>query len=429
MKKIQAFFSKDTNWQRDTYIWNMIGSFLKAFQSVILLMILTRTLGLEDAGIFTIAYASANLFLTIGKYGMRQFQVSDVRKQFSFTEYRYSRYVSVTAMTLVSIAYVLYASVQNDYTAEKAWVILWMCLFKVVDALEDVYHGHYQRENRLIVGAKSMALRLGITIIFFGLMVVVLGNLLFALIVSTIFTTLLYLFFKRCTNAGFETKRENWSIEGVFSLLKLCFPLFIGGFLSFYIGNAPKYAIDALLNDELQACYGFIAMPVFVVGLLNGFIYNPMMFKVSKLWNEGKTKEFLFWTFRQSVIVALITLVCIVGAYLLGVPVLSWLYSTDLSSFKMELLILLLGGGFLGLSGLLQVVIIIIRSQRLLLGGYVIVAVLALILSKPIVSIYGIFGASVLYTMLMGMLCVLFVLIFLSSVHNVRKQQKESTNI
>ena len=55
------------------------------------------------------------------------------------------------------------------------------------------------------------------------------------------------------------------------SLMIKCFPLFAGAFLSFYIGNAPKYAIDAVMTDAELASYGFIAMPVFVVGLLNNF--------------------------------------------------------------------------------------------------------------------------------------------------------------
>ena len=93
-------------------------------------------------------------------------------------------------------------------------------------------------------------------------------------------------------------------------LLKVCFPLFAGAFLSFYIGNAPKYAIDAMLTDELQACYGFIAMPVFVVGLLNNFIFNPILFRMSMLWKKGKKKEFVLRTACQVGIVGIITGVC-----------------------------------------------------------------------------------------------------------------------
>ena len=215
--------------------------------------------------------------------------------------------------------------------------------------------------------------------------------------------------------------KEKVDWKQVFVLLKVCFPLFAGAFLSFYIGNAPKYAIDAMLTDELQACYGFIAMPVFVIGLLNNFIFNPMLYKLSMMWNDGRVGQFVRKILLQSLIVAGITLVCIIGAFLLGVPVLSWLYNTDLAPYKAELLLLLLGGGFLGLSGLLNAVITIIRYQKSLMWGYAVVALLALVCSNRIVGMYGMMGAAVLYTLLMAILCVIFVGLF---AYGVMKQKK-----
>ena len=166
-----------------------------------------------------------------------------------------------------------------------------------------------------------------------------------------------------------------------------------------------------MLTDELQACYGFIAMPVFVIGLLNNFIFNPMLYQMSSLWEQGKVREFLKRTLLQTGIVVLITLVCIVGAWLLGIPVLSWLYNTDLSPYKEDLLVLLLGGGFLGLSGLLNTVITIIRYQKSLMWGYAGIAALAFLFSDTIVRHHEMVGASVLYTVLMGGLCVVFAIL------------------
>lgn len=39
------------------------------------------------------------------------------------------------------------------------------------------------------------------------------------------------------------------------------------------------------------------------------------------------------------------TFVCEVGAYILGIPVLSWLYGVNLKEYKLTLLLLLLCGG------------------------------------------------------------------------------------
>lgn len=420
--KLRSYLINSKNIQRDGFIWNMAGSMLTAFHSVILLMILTRAVGLINAGIFTIAYANANLFLNIGKYGMRNFQVSDVKRQFSFKDYLYSRYITTIAMLIVSIVYIVYAAIANNYTMEKTMIIFWMCLFKIPDAIEDVYYGDYQKKGRLDVGAKAIAWRLILTLILFSCILIIFKDLLLALIISTSFTFMIMVMFIRATICDFvETGNKSW--EKIVELLKQCFPLAAGSFLSFYIGNAPKYAIDSMLNDELQACYGFIAMPVFVIGLLNNFIFVPILYRMSCLWQERKIKIFIQKTLFQVIIIFMITLVCIIGAYFIGVPVLSILYSTDLSPYKTELLILLLGGGFLGLSGLLNTMITIIRFQKSLLWGYGIIAVAAFVLSNYIVQQWAMFGAALLYTLLMAALCIIFVVFFVLGIIKNQKIQ------
>ena len=408
---LRKYLITSNNIERDGFIWNMVGSMLTAFQSVILLMILTRTVGLINAGIFTIAYANANLFLNIGKYGMRNFQVSDVKRQFSFKDYLYSRYITTLAMLIVSIIYIFYAAIANNYTMDKTMIIFGMCLFKIPDAIEDVYYGDYQKKGRLDIGAKAIAWRLILTLALFSCILVIYKDLIIALIISTLFTFAIMVMFIRCTVDGFVEK-GNKSWTRIIELLKQCFPLAAGAFLSFYIGNVPKYAIDSMLNDELQACYGFIAMPVFVIGLLNNFIFAPILYKMSCLWEERKIKVFIQRTLIQVIIIFIITLVCIIGAYLIGVPVLSILYNTDLAPYKTELLILLLGGGFLGLSGLLNTMITIIRFQKSLLLGYGIIAVIAFCLSNYMVRQWEMFGAALLYALLMAALCLIFAAFF-----------------
>ena len=313
---------------------------------------------------------------------------------------------------MVSVGYVMYSAAAKGYTMEKTQIIIWMCLLKTIDAVEDIYHGLYQNRARLDVASKAMTLRLVISTVVFALGLILLKDQLLALIITTVITALVFILFTKWTYVEFQIPGEKVKWKKEIQLLRVCFPLFAGAFLSFYIGNAPKYAIDAMLTDELQACYGFIAMPVFVIGLLNNFIFNPMLYQMSVLWSEKRIKEFVKKTVIQTGIIAVITIVCIVGAFLLGIPVLSWMYNTNLAPYKSELLILLLGGGFLGLSGLLNAVITIIRYQKSLMWGYVAVAVLALLFSNKVVGQYGMMGASVLYTVLMGILCVVFILLF-----------------
>lgn len=410
LMNIKKFLIYSSNCERDSYVWNMIASLLQSFQSVIMLMIITRVVGLSDAGVFTIAYANANLFVIIGKYGVRYFQISDIKKQFTFAEYKSSRILTLIIMLIVSVGYALYSSDINHYTVEKLQIVIWMCLFKAIDAYEDVFIGLYQNRNRLDIAAKSVSVRMIFTLIIFSISIVGTHSLLAALIITTVFTFLTFTLFTKWTYKYFHEK-ETHNFKNVLLLIHNCFPLFAGTFLAFYIGNAPKYAIDSILNSEMQACYGFISMPVFVIGVFSNFVFTPILYKLSVLWNEKNIKAITAHTLKQTVIIAIFTIFCILGGYYLGIPILSVIYNTDLTNYKWELVILLIGGGFFALTELLSKVITIVRYQKLMLYGYATVAFLALLISKRMIEEYSIMGAALLYTGLMAILSIFFVIL------------------
>lgn len=70
--------------------------------------------------------------------------------------------------------------------------------------------------------------------------------------------------------------------------------------------------------------------------------------------------------------------------------------------------ILLLSGGCLAVSGYQSVVLTIMRCQRSLLWPYCLVALMAFIGLKRIVSIYGTIGVAVCYLFLMALLCIIY---------------------
>lgn len=400
--------------ERNAYIWNTLGGLVNAFQSVIMLMVLMRVSSAAVAGIFTIAYASANLFLNLGKYGMRSYQVSDVHQAYSFGTYLRSRVVTTVAMVVVSAAYLAFSAVTLDYSLDKVLVILFMGLFKAVDAVEDVYFANYQQVGRLDVAGRLVTARVSSSILVFGVGVVVSGELLLPLVVTTVYTAVFLVAALVYAKRRYALPRGERSVApgSVLGLLKTCFPLFLAAFLLFYIGNAPKYAIDACLGDVEQAYYGFIAMPVFIVGLLASFVYNPIITPMSRFWDEGKRGEFLRMFLKQIVVVIAITAVCDLGSYLIGIPVLGWLYNADLSPYRAELVVLVTGGGLYALTTLFTLGITILRRQRQLVWGYVLVALAAMVVSNPVAARWGIAGASWEYFVLMGVLSLCFGIIF-----------------
>ncbi len=121
MKFISAIIKKEyekeyrkEQQERQNIIWNMAASILNSAQTVILLFIVTRTLGVVEGGVFSFAFSTANMLLYIGTYGVRNYQVTDVLKKHSFHEYYMLRIVTSTVMMIL----IIYFSFCSDYTID-----------------------------------------------------------------------------------------------------------------------------------------------------------------------------------------------------------------------------------------------------------------------------------------------------------------------
>lgn len=413
MNRISRWLVRDDNVERDSYIWNTAGSILLSVQSVLFLVVITRAGTQAEAGIFTLANANSNLFLMVGKFGMHNFQVSDYRSSYSYRQYRNSRILTCSVMVVLALVYLMIIAPANAYSVEKTLAILLMCLFRVVDAAEDLFSAEFQKRGRLDAAGREMTLRQIAVTLVFCISMAVSRQLLLSIILCTVISAAVLSYGVIVIRQVVQTDRGSsvdmhWEYglrqTSIMHLLWSCLPLFAGTFLSVYIMNAPRYAIDRLLTDELQAVYGFISMPVFVIGMLNGFILNPVIVKFSNYWNEGQKDKFTKRITIQIAVIAGITLACIAGAAILGIPVLSLLYNTDLSGYRADLLILLAGGGLLAAAETINIMITIIRFQQSTLVSYGITAVLAILFSGSFIDRWGIHGASILYLTLILML-------------------------
>lgn len=404
---------KRESWQdAGNFLWNAVGGMLNAGQSVFLLIVITRACGLEAAGIFSIAFATGNLFLYLGNYGVRNYQVSDLSEQYSFCDYLRHRLCTVVLMLAASLVYTGWSAKTGGYSPYKTSCVLAMCALKAVDCLEEVFEGRYQQKGRLDRSGKLVTFRLLVSI--GGMLAVLLvtrdllaatwGGVILALAASA-FMILRY----RDTAEFVGTPRSFRRIAG---LMKACFPVCAANFLSFYLINEPKYAIDAAMDETAQACYNFIAMPVFVIQLLNMFLYQPMLIRMTSSWESGRKREFLGYFGKIAGALVAISVPILLAAWLLGIPVLSWLYATDLAMLRGELLLMMVGGIFLAFNGFYCAVLTVMRRQNEIPLAYLAGAVLSLALTPAFVTKDGICGAVLAFVLVMAAVTVLLTGLF-----------------
>lgn len=386
------------------YFWNTLGSVMSALASVLLLMIVTQVLGAYEGGIFALAFAVAQQFQTLGQYEMRPYQATDVESKYSFGVYYASRIVTCVLMV---VGVMLYAMYSNGFGYEALLLIL-LAGLRFFDAFEDVFHGMFQQRGRLDIAGKAFFGRVLATVVSFALSIFVFRNILVACVISIIVSTVFMIVLNIPAARTFVRVKPKFDFRKIRQLLVACFPLFLGSFLLIYLVNAPRYGIESLLSKEYQTYYAILFMPAMVINLVSGFIFKPLLTTLAKRWSEGSKRGFVAIIAKGLLAVFATSVLALLVAYPLGIPVLSFLYGVDLSEFRSVLLVLLVGGGFNAASVILYYGIITTRHQNIVLPGYALAAAVAFLLTNAMIGQFGMMGAAFLYDGIMALLVFIF---------------------
>lgn len=387
---------QQTGVYRKNVLWNMIFSILNAGQSMLLLMIVNRLAGEDIAGLFSFAFSVAVLMMNIGTYGIRNYQVSDVSEQYSFGEYCGFRFFTCFVMAIGSIGYV----VIKGFEADKTVLILVLCGMRIVECMEDVFHGRYQQKQRLDVACIQGTVRILLSVMAFFLTLWVSHDIITTAFLYTITNLLCFLAFTVPTIPQFGGFTLTWDKKSFMTLLIECFPLFCGYFFSTYLGNVAKYAIDDYGTYQMQAHFNMIFMPVLVINLISTMIFRPVIVDMATLWNKGERRAYQHFVWKQLGWIGILAIVIIPLGIVIGLPILSILYGARLTCYRYPFFLLLLGGCFSAVSSFLNVCIITIRQQKKLLFVIALISIIATITGGIFVKNMGMNGAAFLYLLL-----------------------------
>lgn len=394
---------------KKSYIWNTIASSLNSAISAVLLLVVIRILGVESGGIFALGYSIAQMMSTIGYYDMRAYQASDVSNVYLFGDYFFSRVITCSVMIVVSFAYVGF----RGYYGIKFAIVFLLCIFKMTDALEDVYHAQLQKLDRLDIAGVMQTMRLIVCIIVFIFALQMTENLLLCCAIMTVISILMATIPDIYLINKYEPQHISFDRKKVFGLLSACMPLCVGSYLALYIGNAPKYAIDTYMSNADQSYYNIIFLPSYMINLFSGFILRPTVTTMARDWNESRYRVFLKHITKLFFTVIVLTMFALLVAYMFGIQILGAFYNVDIDSYRPLLLLLLAGGGFHALGIVTYYAITITRKQKYMLIVNALVAALAFFGSPVMVARLGLYGATVSYLFLTAIRYAGFLLIFI----------------
>lgn len=395
-------------------IWNIIGASANAFNSLFFTIVVTRIYGINDAGIFTYCFATACLLYMIGVYAGRTFQVTDISNKYSDTDYIYHRIVTCIIMMLVTLMF----AIIKGFEPYKFGVFIVLCLYKCIEAFAESIYAIIQKNKQLYKVGISMFIKAVVAFILFTIINLITRNLLIACI-SIVIVNIVFLILYDFRNVKkIKIAKTRISKKSIINLSKIGFFTFALTFLANYLINVSRYAIDDMLQNDMQTIFGIIIMPATVMGLLGQYIIQPSLTKISE-YIKNKDYNNLKSIFIKLIVInfalGILVLLC---ACVLERPVLELIYGIELKAYFIEMMIIIVGSILYSLSTILSAILIAMRKTGIQTLMYFLTAIISTIMSYQLVLNIEIKGASITYFVTMLIISMLFLIY---TIYNLKK--------
>ena len=364
------------------YIFNAIGQGSWGALFPLLTIVCSQLIGVEQAGLFSMAFVIATLLLFIAQYGVRTYQVSDLEEQRSFSDYQIQRAATVIVMVITGIIWCLF----KGYTEPMFSICTGCLLFRATDGMADVYEGRLQQKDKLYLAGLSQALRCGLSFIVFSLILLITRNLVWASWGMGI-CALTTLIFVSAPLALLETdKSAKARLQNIKEIFVQCWPLFLALFLYNLIDSLPKFAMEGALSYSNQLYFNALYFPAHTSLMISTLIYRPQLYKLAHLLeasihSPGNKRRFTLLVLALFGAIIAITIGMAVFVEFIGIPLNSFMYGVDFEQYRGLARIMVATGGLCAAIDFLYQLITILRAQKLVTRAYL----LSFIISIPVI--------------------------------------------
>lgn len=382
----------------ENMLWNSFGSFLYLFSQWVLTVIIVHLSGYGDAGIFSLAMSLTNMFYCIAIYGIRNYQVSDIKNKYSDGIYILSRIITCVAAFIFCAGFI----VVNSYNSKTSLAIVLYMFFKISEAIVDVFHGIDQKLWRMDVIGKSFIIRAFSTFILFTVTLYLSENLCVSIAMMAIgayFGIIVY-------DIPQSYKLENFNIELNFrfvnKLLCECLPLVIYLFLSTSLSTIPRYFLEKFYSNEVLGIYASIATPAVIVQVAASYFFNPFITLFAEKYNAHQLNEFVKLFKKCMLVILLLSIVAIIGAIILGNFGLRLLFGESILQYSYLLIPIIICTILTAIVWFLCTLLTVMREFKGLIFSNVLAVLVCVVLSLTLIPQLSMNGVNIVMMISLG---------------------------
>lgn len=405
---------------QSSILWNSAGSIVYLVTQWIISIFVVRFSGVEDAGNLTLAMSVNNIFYSIAMQGIRNFQVSDTNEKYKDHTYVYNRILSCILSFGICL---LYCGI-IQYSSEQKICIIAYCLFKMSEALYDVYAGICQKNWRMDYIGKSWMVKGIVTLGAFVGFYLISGNLLWAILGMAISSYIVVGVYDVPKTHSLSQIRISLKDKDCLKLTIECFPLLCYLILSTIVPTIPRIFMERILGNYALGIYGSIATPTAIVQMGASYIFNPFLTLFAEQYNSGKIVQFRNTMKKCILTISCFSVIALIGGKILGKWGLNLIYGSEVAEYVSLLLPLILCTILTSLVWFLCALLTVVREFKGLIISNLIVVILSGISSIFCLKIFGMQGASIALGISLGVE-ILFLWLFLKKKLNSMKTDQE----
>ncbi|MCI8299131.1 MAG: lipopolysaccharide biosynthesis protein [Lachnospiraceae bacterium] len=406
-------------------IWNTCGSIFYSVCQWLLTSIIIRTASYEAGGILSLAMTASSSFSAISLFSMRNYQVSDIKGEYSVNEYVGSRVITCAAAFVCCAA----AAVYNSSVEQMLCIDAFM-LVRVAEAWVDVMHGVDQKYERYDYIGKSYILRGMITLIIFCAGLFFTGNLTLTLCVMALGNLAAAVCYDTRMTGALEQITPVFQ-KRVLQLLKTCIPIVVFTFLLSLENLIPKKILEQQYGQADLGIYSAMANLAVVVQVFSSVVFNPFLPRFTQLYYSGDLDGFRKALHKLYLILAGMCAVVNAGVFIFGKLGLKILYGEDILQYYDLFLPIIWCTIFTALIWIISAILIALRKIRLLVAGMIVDFALCLLLAEPLIERYNKNGVSIVQIAVMGIYILFMIVVCEISINksNIKRQVAKDEKI
>lgn len=374
-------------------LYIIIGNFVYLFAQWALTVVALRFGNYYIAGVLGLCTTITNVLYIIASYGLRSYQVSDIKKEYSDQCYILSRIVTIAAAFAVCIVYVCFSL---DDLTERSAVLLYM-VYKCFEAASDVTYGVFQVNDRFEYVCVSMSVKGILSLIVFTGVLLITKSIEAAIFMMTGVAAVTFVLFDLRWCARYVKPLVYWNRRIWLQMAKLLWvaaPMIVLHIAQPLLMSIPRLFFERNYSTELLGAYTSVSSPTVVITTFVSCAMMPFVPRFANYYFAGERKKLCRLTFGSLFFASGFGAICLIGGKLLGEWALVLLYGEEIREYASVFPLIIIVSTFSALLMCLNAFFIATRKLSMLSAVLILGCLLCGVVTPALVNRYAMEGVT-----------------------------------